>query len=110
MQEQTSMTKTKNSTPEGVNQQAPNTNDLMALQAITASGGEALIDARLVRQLIRGVSTATLYRMLAASNFPKPICVTPGRRAWALSAVQAWIKQRVGGDQSGRSSPSEAAS
>ena len=91
------MTRTINSIPQ--TQQTPNNNDLLALQVITASGGEALIAARLVRQLIGGVSSATLYRMLAESNFPKPISVTPGRKAWPLSAVQAWIKQRVGGDQ-----------
>ena len=91
---------TKNSTAEQPNEGGPNGNDLLALQAITSSGGEALIAARLVRQLIGGVSSATLYRMLAASNFPKPVSVTPGRKAWALSAVQAWIKQRV--DDQGR--------
>jgi hypothetical protein len=33
---------------------------------------------------------ARLYRLLAGNSFPKPICVTPGRKAWPLSTVQAW--------------------
>jgi predicted DNA-binding transcriptional regulator AlpA len=90
---------TKSSTTERPNDRGPNASDLLALRAITSLGGEALISARLVRQLIGGVSSATLYRMLAAKNFPKPISVTPGRKAWALSTVQAWIRHRVAQDQ-----------
>jgi predicted DNA-binding transcriptional regulator AlpA len=86
---------TKSSTTERPNDRGPNANDLLALRAITSSGGEALINSRLVRQLIGGVSRATLYRMLAGNSFPKPICVTPGRKAWPLSTVQAWIRHRV---------------
>jgi len=62
------------------------------LGGVASSGGEALIGIRHVRLLVGGVSTATLYRMLASGNFPKPISITPGRKAWPLSAVQAWIK------------------
>jgi predicted DNA-binding transcriptional regulator AlpA len=65
------------------------------LGAVASSGGEALISIRYVRLLVGDVSTATLYRMLANGDFPKPISVTAGRKAWALSAVQAWIKQRT---------------
>lgn len=63
--------------------------------AVALSGGEALIGIRYVRLLVGGVSTATLYRMLASGDFPKPISITAGRKAWPLSAVQAWIKQRT---------------
>jgi predicted DNA-binding transcriptional regulator AlpA len=65
------------------------------LVGVASSGGEALIGIRHVRLLVGGVSTATVYRMLASGDFPKPISVTAGRKAWPLSAVQAWIKQRT---------------
>jgi predicted DNA-binding transcriptional regulator AlpA len=65
------------------------------LGAVASSGGEALVSARYVRLLVGDVSTATLYRMLASGDFPKPISVTAGRKAWPLSAVQAWIRQRT---------------
>jgi predicted DNA-binding transcriptional regulator AlpA len=65
------------------------------LGAVASSGGEALVSARYVRLLVGDVSTATLYRMLASGDFPRPISVTVGRKAWPLSAVQAWIRQRT---------------
>jgi predicted DNA-binding transcriptional regulator AlpA len=49
----------------------------------------------MVRHLIGDVSNATLYRMLASKQFPQPIAVTPGRKAWPMSVVQAWIKDRI---------------
>jgi predicted DNA-binding transcriptional regulator AlpA len=65
------------------------------LGGVASSGAEALISIRHVRLLVGNVSTATLYRMLASGDFPKPISVTAGRKAWPLSAVQAWIKRRT---------------
>ena len=65
------------------------------LLAVTAAGGEALLSANAVRQLVGGVSNATLYRMIASKEFPRPVAVTPGRKAWPMSAVQAWIRDRI---------------
>jgi predicted DNA-binding transcriptional regulator AlpA len=64
-------------------------------RAFMASKAEALLDARTVRHLIGDVSNATLYRMLASGQFPQPISVTPGRKAWPMSVVQAWIRGRI---------------
>jgi prophage regulatory protein len=58
---------------------------------------------RLVERLIRigevkrltGVSTATLYRKIAAKEFPRPVRLGVVARAWPLSEVQNWIAGRI---------------
>jgi len=58
---------------------------------------------RPVEQLIRigevkrltGLSTATLYRKIAANDFPPPVALGALARAWPLSEVQDWIAARV---------------
>jgi prophage regulatory protein len=41
-----------------------------------------------------GVSSSTLDRMIARSEFDKPRQLSPRRVGWALSTVQAWIASR----------------
>lgn len=44
-----------------------------------------------------GLSRATLWRLLDAGKFPKPIALTEGRRptrGWLLEELDAWIDQR----------------
>ena len=42
------------------------------------------------------VSRATLYRMVAAGTFPRPVSLTGGRAvAWLHHDVEAWIASRV---------------
>lgn len=58
---------------------------------------------QLVERLIRidevkrltGLSTASLYRSIAAHDFPSPVRLGASARAWALSEVQAWIVGRM---------------
>jgi prophage regulatory protein len=60
-------------------------------------------EQRPVEQLIRigevkrltGLSTATLYRKIAANDFPRPVALGALARAWPLSEVQDWIAARV---------------
>jgi prophage regulatory protein len=42
-----------------------------------------------------GLSTATLYRKIAAREFPRPVPLGVVARAWPLSEVQGWITGRI---------------
>src|SRR5262249_8884369 len=86
---------TQGNAPDSSSRQTSDSETATSLLAVSASGGEALLDARMVRHLIGDVSNATLYRMLASRQFPQPIAVTPGRKAWPMSVVQAWIRDRI---------------
>jgi predicted DNA-binding transcriptional regulator AlpA len=66
------------------------------LEIAALTGGDVLLRAPDVAAVI-GVSLATLYRMIAASEYPRPIAPTAGTRAWCMSVVQAWIRERVAG-------------
>ena len=37
---------------------------------------------------------STRYRKVLAGDFPPPIWISKGRRAWRLSSLRAWIAQR----------------
>jgi prophage regulatory protein len=41
-----------------------------------------------------GLSTATIYRLMADGLFPRPIQLTKRTVGWRASAVQAWIESR----------------
>jgi prophage regulatory protein len=51
---------------------------------------ERLIRIAEVKRLT-GLSTATLYRKIAAKEFPRPVRLGVVARAWPLSEVQNWI-------------------
>jgi prophage regulatory protein len=55
---------------------------------------ERLIRIGEVKRLT-GVSTATLYRKMAAKEFPRPVRLGAAARAWPLSEVQDWIAGRI---------------
>lgn len=40
------------------------------------------------------VSRSTLWRMIRVGGFPRPIILSPGRRGWLASDVEAWIEAR----------------
>jgi prophage regulatory protein len=43
---------------------------------------------------VTGVSRATLYRMLKAGNFPRPVELTENTVGWLQSSVKTWIESR----------------
>ena len=47
-------------------------------------------------QLLRIVpfSSATLWRLVGAGNFPKPVKLAPGVTAWEADAVISWLEER----------------
>jgi prophage regulatory protein len=55
---------------------------------------ERLIRIDEVKRLT-GLSTATLYRKIAAKEFPRPVRLGAVARAWPLSEVQDWIAGRM---------------
>ena len=41
-----------------------------------------------------GCCKSTLYRMVVAGDFPKPVLLTARHKAWRLSDVIAWAESR----------------
>jgi prophage regulatory protein len=41
-----------------------------------------------------GISKATIYRLIAAGDFPKPIAVTSKARRWTRASIVDWIASR----------------
>jgi prophage regulatory protein len=54
------------------------------------------IRPRRVLELI-GVSRTTLWRMVQAGTFPRPVRITERNRGYILEAVEAWMKARTDG-------------
>ena len=50
-----------------------------------------------------GVSRTTLWRMVQAGTFPKPVRITERNRGFLLEAVEAWMKARTDLPASGAS-------
>ena len=44
-----------------------------------------------------GVSRTTLWRMVQAGTFPRPVRITERNRGYLLEAVEAWMKARTEG-------------
>lgn len=53
-----------------------------------------LLKVEAVTALI-GVSRATLYRMVNAGDFPKPLQLSPKRVAWLQAEVDAWFQTKI---------------
>lgn len=48
-----------------------------------------------------GISRSTLYRMVAAGDFPRPIRLTERASAWSSAAVDAWIASKIAASDQG---------
>ena len=44
-----------------------------------------------------GVSRTTLWRMVRAGHFPRPVCITERNRGYLLTSVEAWMRARADG-------------
>ena len=44
-----------------------------------------------------GVSRTTLWRMVQAGVFPRPVCITERNRGYLLESVEAWMRARAEG-------------
>lgn len=47
-----------------------------------------------VQQITGGLSLATLWRMRRRGEFPEPVSVSPGRKAWRESDIERWMQSR----------------
>lgn len=49
------------------------------------------------RQLLdlTGLSQATIWRMVARGDLPRPIRLSPGRVGWPESEIRAWLASRA---------------
>jgi prophage regulatory protein len=43
---------------------------------------------------ITGLSTPTIYRLMAKGEFPRPLKITGYARAWRMTEIMAWIDSR----------------
>jgi prophage regulatory protein len=41
-----------------------------------------------------GLSKATIYRLMKADRFPKPVLMTDYRVGWKANDVKAWVEAR----------------
>jgi predicted DNA-binding transcriptional regulator AlpA len=41
-----------------------------------------------------GLSRASVWRMTAAGALPRPVMLSPGRRAWLRVELDLWLEQR----------------
>jgi prophage regulatory protein len=44
-----------------------------------------------------GVSRTTLWRMVQAGTFPRPVCITERNRGYLLESVETWMRARAEG-------------
>ena len=49
-----------------------------------------------------GVSRTTLWRMVQAGTFPRPVRITERNRGFLLEAVEAWMKALWAADKAAR--------
>ena len=51
-----------------------------------------------------GISRTTLWRMVQAGLFPRPVQITERNRGYVLEDVEAWMQARIDGGKPDRSS------
>ena len=68
--------------------------DTVLANAIEGSASK-LIDFSEVQSRTGGMSRVTYWRMWRANRFPNPVAVSPCRKAWLESEINAWIASRV---------------
>ena len=56
---------------------------------------EKMLSARDVMDIIGVRSQTTLRDLIRRSGFPKPYEITRGKRHWAMSEVQAWLRKKM---------------
>ena len=68
------------------------------LLGFTVTGEITVADRLLYRmpELTRavGLSKATIYRLIKAGRFPKPVWITDDRVGWKVNDVKIWVAER----------------
>lgn len=63
-----------------------------------ATTPERFISLKEVERLT-SLKKSTLYNMMSNGSFPRGVALTPRRRGWVDSEVQAWIGSRLDGNR-----------
>ena len=66
---------------------------MLARGDVAAEGAllaERLVPLRVVCA-VTGLSRSTIYRMVGAGTFPRPVKISKARIAWRESEVMAWV-------------------
>ena len=64
--------------------------DVLAGSADDKEVAVRFLRPRQVLEMI-GVSRTTLWRMVRAGHFPRPVCITERNRGYLLKSVEAWM-------------------
>jgi predicted DNA-binding transcriptional regulator AlpA len=56
---------------------------------------DRLIPLATVLERTGHMSTTTIWRMRRHKAFPEPVAISPNRKAWRESDIDAWIKARA---------------
>ena len=70
--------------------------DVLAGSADDKEVAVRFLRPRQVLEMI-GVSRTTLWRMVRAGHFPRPVCITERNRGYLLESVEAWMRARTEG-------------
>ena len=65
------------------------------MQSHDSTVPQKLIDFTEVRSRTGLMSKATYWRLRRAHSFPDPIAISPRRKAWLESDINAWIAART---------------
>ena len=58
---------------------------------------EKFIPISEVQEMTGGISDTTIWRMRRAKQFPEPVSISPNRKAWRESDIEAWMNARNSG-------------
>lgn len=73
----------------------------------TVTGQDRLLRRAEVQQ-VTGLSRTSLYRLIAANDFPAQVRLSTNTVAWLRSEVDAWIASRVAASRQPASRPTKA--
>lgn len=64
---------------------------------IEAAPAEVVLRFLPVKEVVRrtSLSRATVYRLVQAGTFPKPVTLTGARTAWVETEITTWMQSRL---------------
>jgi prophage regulatory protein len=68
----------------------------VSAQPLGPAAGERLLPEKVVRDRT-SLDRVTRWRLVRAGKFPAPVRISPGRVAWAESAINGWIAAKIAG-------------
>jgi predicted DNA-binding transcriptional regulator AlpA len=64
---------------------------------------EKLIPLAAVLERTGHTSATTIWRMRRANTFPEPVAISPNRKAWRETDIDAWVNARTPTSERSRS-------